>query len=73
MYERGQRNGLVRVSIGKGPRSERSVITRDMQVIDVLEQVGNEEEGVDLILMFRRFGEMVLLVRPCFKRKRIIF
>ena len=45
--------------------TERRGVAGRVNVVDVLDQVGVEEERVDLVLMFGRLGELVLLVGVC--------
>ena len=43
-----------------------------MYVIDIFHQVRQKEICIDLVLMLRRFGKLVLLVCPCLKCSRIV-
>ena len=74
MNRRRKRNRFVRIIVGKVAFAAASGLTvaGDVQVVNVFEQIGDEEESVDLVLMFGRFSELVLLVGARFKAGRIV-
>src|SRR5687768_16957727 len=68
-----KRIGFVRIIVRKTSlRTERASIARNVQVIDVLDQIRDEEKRVYFVLVFRRFGKLVLLVGATFESGRIV-
>ncbi len=69
-----QRHGRVRVLVRERALAEAAVqrVARAVQVVDVLQQVGHEEERVDLVLVLGRLGELVALVRAPFEVRRVV-
>ena len=71
---RRKRSSFIRICVRKTAlRTECGWIAGDVQIINVLQQIGRKEERVDLVLVFSRFGKLVHLVCTGLKRCRVIF
>ncbi len=71
---RRKRHSLVRIVIREiaFAVADRLAVAGDVQVINVFEQVGDEEEGVDFVLMLGGLCELVLLVGARLEASRVV-
>ena len=72
MDRRGKRCCLVWIIVRESAAADDRVIAADMQVVDVLDEISYEEEGIDLVLMFGGLSKVVLLVSAGFQCCRIV-
>ena len=72
MDRRGKRRRLVGIFVRKSAAADRRVVAADVQVVDIFDEISDEEERIDVVLMFGGLSELILVVRARFECCRIV-